>query len=351
MSRISRILVAMDFSDCSQAAFRWAASLASSLGSDLAVVIVASDEPADGQNTVYADRAQVEGSLKNMLAERLADLPEAAAYAAEYPPRLLVRNGRAVEEILDAADEEDADLVVVGTHGRQGVARTLIGSVAEAVVRRAPCPVVIVHAESGRDGEAPASKPRHGVCFTGASAMNTVIVKDPVLAGKVDRRQIKEKTMKCRGLIAKDIMTKHLVKVRDDMSLQGLAALFSQEMITGAPVTDESGRLVGVVSYTDIVRHLEQRDRLSKDRSNPALHGWEGKLDPEDFAGLHVEEDDGFTVRDVMTPTVFDVDEDMPIAEVADRMLRGRIHRLLVTRDGEAVGIITTMDMLKAIAA
>lgn len=159
--------------------------------------------------------------------------------------------------------------------------------------------------------------------------------------------------MRSDGLTAKDIMSTHVIKVRDDMTVRGLAEFFSEKMISGAPVTDSSGRLVGVVSYADIVRQMDRRDRLSKDREAPHyyLHGWEGRLNPEDFKGLHVEEEDGYLVKDIMTPVVFEVDESTPLDEVADRMIRGRIHRLLVTRRGQVVGIVTTMDMLKAIAA
>lgn len=165
-------------------------------------------------------------------------------------------------------------------------------------------------------------------------------------------------TMKTEELAAKDIMNPNLITVRDDMTVHGLSELLTEKMISGAPVMNAEGKLVGVVSHTDIIRQNERRDRFAKDRKVPEyyeapnyyLHGWEGRINPEDFNALHVEEDDGYLVRDIMTPMVFEVDQDTPIGEVADRMLRGRIHRLLVTRRGQAVGIITTMDMLKAIA-
>lgn len=151
MSRISKVLVGMDFSDCSVAAFRWAASLAASLGIDLTVVMVAAEERTDGEQAVYADKARLERTLADSLKERLADLPAAAAHVAEFPPLIRVRNGRPAAEILETAEDEGADLIVLGTHGRQGVARALMGSVAEAVVRQAACPVVIVHAERGAE--------------------------------------------------------------------------------------------------------------------------------------------------------------------------------------------------------
>jgi CBS domain-containing protein len=55
------------------------------------------------------------------------------------------------------------------------------------------------------------------------------------------------------------------------------------------------------------------------------------------------------TVKDIMTPMLFKVDENTTIQEVADAMIGGRVHRLLVTHGGKVIGIVTTMDMLKVI--
>ena len=51
-------------------------------------------------------------------------------------------------------------------------------------------------------------------------------------------------------------------------------------------------------------------------------------------------------VRDVMTPTVYGVSEDTPVAEIAEMMVQGRIHRVFVTRDGEVVGVVSALDLL-----
>jgi len=62
-----------------------------------------------------------------------------------------------------------------------------------------------------------------------------------------------------------------------------------------------------------------------------------------------VEVDQGLTVRDIMNPVVYKVWKDTPIHEMADLMIKGRIHRLLVMDEDRVVGIATTMDMLKAV--
>lgn len=154
-----------------------------------------------------------------------------------------------------------------------------------------------------------------------------------------------------RVLTAKDVMNRHVVSVPADWTLEELAQFLVDKAISGAPVKDENGKLIGVVSLTDIVRHdsLAELDLRADTPSDYYLHGWESKLAPEELSSFHVEEKAQLTVRDLMTPIIFKVDESTPIQDVADVMLGGRIHRLLVTGGEQIVGIVTTMDMLRAI--
>jgi len=156
-----------------------------------------------------------------------------------------------------------------------------------------------------------------------------------------------------KELIAKDIMNTNVIVAEEDMTVQELANLLTARMITGVPVVNESERLVGVVSATDIVRTSASRGRTAAVRetkgSSYYLRGWEDQIDESELSEFHVEEDDGLLVRDIMTPLIFKVTEDASIAEMADTMIGGRIHRLIVTKDDIVVGIVTTLDMLKAI--
>ncbi len=79
------------------------------------------------------------------------------------------------------------------------------------------------------------------------------------------------------------------------------------------------------------------------------LRSWEDKLDEEEVRHFQIVEDDGLSVREIMTPLIFKVAENASIAEMADTMIGGRIHRLIVTQEDRVVGIVTTLDMLKAI--
>ena len=152
-----------------------------------------------------------------------------------------------------------------------------------------------------------------------------------------------------KDLKAKDIMNTDVLSVRDDMTVQELAGFLTEREILGAPVVDSEGEVVGVVSCTDIVQSTTTEADILVDKSTPGFyeHGWEDKLDPNEMARLHVEENESLPVREIMTPTIYTVPEDTPISDIAKAMVAGRIHRLLVTRGSRLVGIITTLDMLQ----
>ena len=167
-----------------------------------------------------------------------------------------------------------------------------------------------------------------------------------------------------RPITAADLMNPKVLAVRDDMTLRELAAFLIRNQITGAPVEDAAGRLVGVVSTVDIAEAvLAGRGEASAD-GEAAMDGgapgeagraagtiaffaqdWEEEPDEEDLAELRLAEDD-LLVRDIMTPAVYSVAEDATVSEVASRMLDSHVHRLLVTREDRPVGIITTSDLL-----
>jgi predicted transcriptional regulator len=146
-------------------------------------------------------------------------------------------------------------------------------------------------------------------------------------------------------------MNTHFIHVPADWSVEEVSQFFVDKAITGAPVTDEEGKFIGVVSLTDIVRYdsMAEMDWRADEPHDYYLHGWEDRLAPEEISSFHIAEKPRAYVRDIMTPMIFKVDENTPIQEVADTLIGGRIHRLMVTRQDRIVGIITTMDMLKVI--
>jgi CBS domain-containing protein len=153
------------------------------------------------------------------------------------------------------------------------------------------------------------------------------------------------------GLTAKEVMTENVITVRDDASISELVALLTENMITGAPVVGDRGALVGVVSTTDVARSGGRRSSNIRRDSPPDfyLHGWEPIED--EIRSFSVEEESEQVVADIMTPVIFSVSENATFAEMADTMVGGRVHRLIVTRHDKVVGIVTTLDLLRGLRA
>ena len=135
-----RVMVATDFSSSSEAAGNAGMSLAIAFAAEVILVHVVSFVYYD---VAYANIRSAEDEARRSAEKRLVAIA-ASMEARGLRVRTLVRAGKAGESIADAAREVGADLMVVGTHGRHGLNRLLLGSVAERVVRLAPCHVLTV---------------------------------------------------------------------------------------------------------------------------------------------------------------------------------------------------------------
>lgn len=131
-----KILFPTDFSHCGDAALAYATSLARDTGATLLIVHVEEPPVAYGGGEMYYGVPEpATDDLKAMLAE-----VKPADESVPYEHHLIV--GDPASAIARLADDENVDMIVMGTHGRAGLSRLLMGSVAEAVVRRAKCPVL-----------------------------------------------------------------------------------------------------------------------------------------------------------------------------------------------------------------
>ncbi len=150
-----------------------------------------------------------------------------------------------------------------------------------------------------------------------------------------------------RLITAGDLMNPEVLTVREDMSVRALASFLVDNEITGAPVEDLSGKLVGVVSLVDIASVASDSGGVASDQSNPDffVRGWEDKIDLEEMIDFRVD-NENLKVEEIMTPTIYSVSEDTTVSDVATMMLKGHLHRLLVTRDEKPVGIVSTSDLL-----
>jgi len=151
------------------------------------------------------------------------------------------------------------------------------------------------------------------------------------------------------GTTVSSIMQRDVLSVGDSWPLHQLASFLTDNQISGAPVTSQDGELIGVVSLTDIVRYdsmPESRAELH-DTHEYYLHTLEMQVTQEEATSFHVEQESSATVRDIMTPMIFEVDQNASIEEVADTMVKGHIHRLFVTHNKQISGVVTALDMVE----
>jgi nucleotide-binding universal stress UspA family protein len=145
MINVKRILVPTDFGECSAPAVRYAAELADKFGAELVLLHVVQDLALAMPDAVMP--TPVPGPDLSQLIDAgktgLANLIE-RENLARLNPKVEVRVGSPVPEIVAAATDLKADLLCVGTHGRTGLAHFLLGSQAERIIREAPCPVLTV---------------------------------------------------------------------------------------------------------------------------------------------------------------------------------------------------------------
>lgn len=138
---------------------------------------------------------------------------------------------------------------------------------------------------------------------------------------------------------ASEFMRKDVVSVQEHDTVWDVAKLFSQHDITGAPVLNAAGELVGVVSQTDIVRHLEA---VAASFSNGIFYE-----DAEDDHRRLPRR--AVTARDLMNPDVIDAPQETRASELSRVMLAKGIHRIIITNGRKLCGIVTTLDLLKVL--
>ncbi len=142
--RFQKLLIAVDNDPIATHAAEVGMDLARTLNAEMALIHVIDPSLIFAPDTgIAADelalRSEQDG--KRLMADFRARLP-AAIHALQFIPQ-----GPPGSEIVKAAREWEADLIVIGSHGRHGITRALVGSVAEAVMRDAPCPVLVVRAK------------------------------------------------------------------------------------------------------------------------------------------------------------------------------------------------------------
>ena len=118
-------------------------------------------------------------------------------------------------------------------------------------------------------------------------------------------------------MIARDIMTRNVYTTSAEASVQEVAQLLSRKNISGVPVIDKDGKMIGIVTEADII----------------------GKVDRE-----------GLRAADIMSPEIIAVDEETRVGEIAMLLTEHRIKRVPVVRNGKPVGIVCRADIVHAVA-
>ncbi|MDI6892562.1 MAG: CBS domain-containing protein [Actinomycetota bacterium] len=136
---------------------------------------------------------------------------------------------------------------------------------------------------------------------------------------------------------AKDLMTKEVITVKKEAPVRETIDLLLKNRITGLPVIDKTGKVLGIVSESDLVYKLETM--------LPTTSYWADrkKFKEERWKMMAT------TAGEIMSTNLIYATEDAPIEEIATLMLEKRIKRLPILRDGKLVGIISRADVLKSI--
>jgi CBS domain-containing protein len=143
---------------------------------------------------------------------------------------------------------------------------------------------------------------------------------------------------------ARDVMTLAVFTVKPTTSVKDVACLLMEQRISGVPVVDDEGKLVGIVSEGDLMH----RSEISTERRHPwwlDLMAGDEVLAAEEYTKAHAKR-----VADIMTRKVITAKPDTPLHEIAETLEKYGIKRLPIVRDGQLVGIVSRANLVQAIA-
>ena len=148
--------------------------------------------------------------------------------------------------------------------------------------------------------------------------------------------------------VAKDLMQEQVVCVGPDTPLINVYRPFVEEEINGAPVVDETGALMGVISSSDLLRVVEEEEQQAENEASyfqeeEAARGMVWSRTEAAFQSRLSRS----TVQQAMTPAIVSVSPDTPLAEIARQMRSDRVHRVLVTDGDKLCGIISSFDLIR----
>jgi CBS domain-containing protein len=154
------------------------------------------------------------------------------------------------------------------------------------------------------------------------------------------KQEIREKTMRTI-----DVMTTAVVAARPDMTVRDAANMLADYHISGMPVVDMAGKLVGMITEGDLLRRVEIGTEVKR-----RAHWLELFASKQELASEYVKEH-GRHVSELMTTDIVTATEDTPLTDIAELMERRRIKRVPVLRDGKLVGLVSRANLIRALAS
>ena len=146
-------------------------------------------------------------------------------------------------------------------------------------------------------------------------------------------------------MLAKDIMTKEVITVTGNETLQNVAKIFVEKNISGLPVVDEHNRVIGIISEGDLV--YQQNPRAQPMFIN--LFDGILQIDRKDFEE-EINKIAAYQVDQLMTKHVISAHEDTPVEEIATLMINKKINRLpIVDDEGRLKGLVTRQDIIRSV--
>jgi CBS domain-containing protein len=142
---------------------------------------------------------------------------------------------------------------------------------------------------------------------------------------------------------AADIMRRDVITVGERWDIRDALELFQENHISGAPVVDDGGDIVGVLSVSDIARAQVDRSRRGRDDTDFYRTALPDELD----MAIRLDREDLILVSEVMTPLVIDAPEHTPVSRLSALMTDLHIHRVIITRGGKLAGIVSSLDLIR----
>ena len=144
-----------------------------------------------------------------------------------------------------------------------------------------------------------------------------------------------------KRVVAREIMTSPVVTVTPETPFREVAMLMLHHRVSGLPVADDSGQVLGIISEADLLHKEEQP------LPQPPIVGWHGRSLWLERLVDRYQKATGVTAKDLMTENVVTATEETKVHELAHLMLGTSVNRIPIVRDGRVVGIVTRADILK----